>query len=115
MKQNILQVDWTASFKGTMANPDCDEVDFMVMMHPRNKPSKYKISDFALKGQRTTTLFVEKDQDYVFQVRLCPLDCLGGCHHLRVCYRVSNPALSPLFVGPELIGIRNPELPDPGT
>ena len=53
-----------------MANPDCDEVDFMVMMHPRNKPSKYKISDFALKGQRTTTLYVEKDQDYVFQVRL---------------------------------------------
>ena len=71
----IRQIDWTTAFKDN-SNPDCEEVDFMVMMHPRNKPSKYKISDFALKGQRTTTLHIEKDQDYVFQVIFREYLCL---------------------------------------
>jgi len=40
----------------------------MVMMHPKSKPSAYKISDFTTKGQRSTTLYIDSSQDYVFQV-----------------------------------------------
>ena len=60
-----VRVDWSTAFND---GPGCDAVDFLIMTHPRDEPSAYTLSDFTLKGQRSATLQLEGDGDYVFQV-----------------------------------------------
>lgn len=60
-----VRVDWSTSFND---GPGCETVDFLIMTHPRDEPSAYTLSDFTLKGQRSATLQLENDGDYVFQV-----------------------------------------------
>ena len=62
---NRVRVDWSQSFND---GDGCELVDFLIMMHPRNTPSAYTLSDFTLKGQRSATLQTDGDGDYVFQV-----------------------------------------------
>lgn len=38
------------------------------MTHPKSQPSAYQLTDFTLKGQRSATLQIDHDVDYVFQV-----------------------------------------------
>jgi len=83
-----FQIDWTTGFKDN-SNPDCEDVDFMVMMHPKNKPSSYKISDFTLKGQRSTTLHIEKDLDYVFQAWLSRFFILNWSRDFELFFQFS--------------------------
>ena len=47
---------------------DCNEVDFLIMIHPRSQPSSYQLSDFTLKGERKATMSIDPSTDYVFQV-----------------------------------------------
>ena len=61
-----VRVDWSTIFND---GDGCDAVDFLIMTHPRDTPSAYTLSDFTLKGQRSATLQLEGDGDYVFQVR----------------------------------------------
>ena len=60
-----VRVDWGAVFN---SGPGCEAVDFLIMTHPRDNPSAYTLSDFTLKGQRSATLQLDGDGDYVFQV-----------------------------------------------
>ena len=60
-----VRVDWSTAFNDGLG---CDAVDFLIMTHPRENPSAYTLSDFTLKGQRSATLQLEGDGDYVFQV-----------------------------------------------
>ena len=60
-----VRVDWSSVFN---SGDGCDKVDFLIMTHPRDTPSAYTLSDFTLKGQRSATLQLEGDGDYVFQV-----------------------------------------------
>lgn len=38
------------------------------MIHPKNQPSAYQLSDFTLKGERKATLKVDPETDYIVQV-----------------------------------------------
>ena len=60
-----VRVDWGAVFN---SGAGCEAVDFLIMTHPRDNPSAYTLSDFTLKGQRSATLQLDGDGDYVFQV-----------------------------------------------
>ena len=60
-----VRVDWSDVFNN---GPGCESVDFLIMTHPRDNPSAYTLSDFTLKGQRSATLQLEGNGDYVFQV-----------------------------------------------
>ena len=62
-----VRVDWGDVFNN---GPGCESVDFLIMTHPRDNPSAYTLSDFTLKGQRSATLQLEGNGDYVFQVEL---------------------------------------------
>ena len=62
-----VRVDWSTIFND---GDGCDAVDFLIMTHPRDTPSAYTLSDFTLKGQRSATLQLDGDGDYVFQVRI---------------------------------------------
>ena len=64
-----VRVDWSSVFN---SGDGCDKVDFLIMTHPRDTPSAYTLSDFTLKGQRSATLQLEGDGDYVFQVGILP-------------------------------------------
>ena len=48
----------------------CDDVDFLVKSNPRSQPSKYKLSEFTMPGQRKAVIKVDTDGDYVFQARI---------------------------------------------
>ena len=63
--QDQATVDWSGVFQD---GPECAEVDFLIMNHPRKQLSAYKLSDFTLKGERSTTLIIDPTQDFVFQV-----------------------------------------------
>jgi len=63
--QDQATVDWSDVFQD---GPECAEVDFLIMNHPRKQLSAYKLSDFTLKGERSTTLIIDPTQDFVFQV-----------------------------------------------
>ena len=63
--QDQATVDWSSVFQD---GPECAEVDFLIMNHPRKQLSAYKLSDFTLKGERSTTLIIDPTQDFVFQV-----------------------------------------------
>ena len=60
-----VRVDWSKVFN---SGDGCEAVDFLIMTHPSENPSAYTLSDFTLKGQRSATLQLEGDEDYVFQV-----------------------------------------------
>ena len=62
-----VRVEWGDVFNN---GPGCEAVDFLIMTHPRDNPSAYTLSDFTLKGQRSATLQLEGNGDYVFQVKL---------------------------------------------
>ena len=59
------RVEWDQIFND---GPDCKDVDFIIMIHPKNDPSAYQMSDFTLKGERKGTLKVDPEVTYVFQV-----------------------------------------------
>ena len=58
-------VNWSQVFND---GPECTEVDFLIMNHPRKQLSAYKLSDFTLKGERSATLTIDPTLDFVFQV-----------------------------------------------
>ncbi len=60
-----VRVEWSSVFND---GPDCAEVDFLIMIHPKNQPSAYTLSDFTLKGERKATLKINSGVDYVVQV-----------------------------------------------
>ena len=62
---NRVRIDWSQVFND---GDGCELVDFLILTHPRDTPSAYTLSDFTLKGQRSATLQLEGDGDYVFQV-----------------------------------------------
>ena len=64
-EERRVRVDWSSVFN---SGDGCDKVDLLIMTHPRDTPSAYTLSDFTLKGQRSATLQLEGDGDYVFQV-----------------------------------------------
>lgn len=59
------RVEWSSVFND---GPECTQVDFLIMIHPKNQPSAYQLSDFTLKGERKATLKIEPQDDYVVQV-----------------------------------------------
>ena len=78
-----VRVDWSSVFN---SGDGCDKVDFLIMTHPRDTPSAYTLSDFTLKGQRSATLQLEGDGDYVFQVGIFPkhVTCMTF-YYLKIC------------------------------
>ena len=73
-REKRVRVDWSAVFN---SGDGCESVDFLIMTHPSDNPSAYTLSDFTLKGQRSATLQLEGDGDYVFQVRIKYLRTFG--------------------------------------
>ena len=59
------RVEWKDVFND---GQDCQDVDFLIMVHPKSQPSAYQISDFTLKGERQAVMKVDGQTDYVFQI-----------------------------------------------
>ena len=61
-----VRVTWSDVFND---GPQCSDVDFLIMIQPKEDPSTYTLSDFTRKGQRTATLrLLDPTADYIFQV-----------------------------------------------
>ena len=59
------RVEWEEVFND---GEGCNEVDFLIMIHPKNEPSTYQLSDFTLKGERKATMKIDPAVNYIFQV-----------------------------------------------
>ena len=59
------RIEWKDVFND---GQDCQDVDFLIMIHPKSQPASYQLSDFTLKGERQAVMKIDGQTDFVFQV-----------------------------------------------